>query len=174
MAVKPEALLAWYDAHRRELPWRAPPGERAGPYRVWLSEIMLQQTVAAAAGPYFLRFVERWPDVGALAAASLDEVLQAWQGLGYYARARNLHRRGADGLHGVRFPAGRDRIEEARSVRARRHRHHRLWPTARMGRGPERATRPRRVGVSGNGTGSPSGALGRSPVSAKTSSRGPT
>ncbi len=86
-----ETLLAWYDVHRRDLPWRAPPGERAEPYRVWLSEIMLQQTGAAVVGPYFLRFIARWPDVGALAAASLDEVLQAWQGLGYYARARNLH-----------------------------------------------------------------------------------
>ena len=106
MKAEAEALLRWYDAHRRELPWRAPPGERAEPYRVWLSEIMLQQTVAAAAGPYFLRFVERWPDVGALAAASLDEVLQAWQGLGYYARARNLHAaaRIVAAQHGGRFP----------------------------------------------------------------------
>ena len=106
MASKAEVLLRWYDAHRRELPWRAPPGQRAEPYRVWLSEIMLQQTVAAAAGPYFRRFVERWPDVGALAAASLDEVLQAWQGLGYYARARNLHAaaRIVAAQHGGRFP----------------------------------------------------------------------
>ena len=104
--AKAEALLAWYDAHRRELPWRAPPGEHAGPYRVWLSEIMLQQTVAAAVAPYFRRFVERWPDVGSLAAASLDEVLQAWQGLGYYARARNLHAaaRIVAAQHGGRFP----------------------------------------------------------------------
>jgi len=101
-----EALLAWYDVHRRELPWRAPPGERAAPYRVWLSEIMLQQTGAAVVGPYFLRFLERWPDVGALAAASLDEVLQAWQGLGYYARARNLHAaaRIVAERHAGRFP----------------------------------------------------------------------
>ena len=106
MKAKAEALLAWYDAHRRELPWRAPPGERAEPYRVWLSEIMLQQTVAAAAAPYFRRFLERWPDVEALAAASLDEVLQAWQGLGYYARARNLHAaaRIVAAQHGGRFP----------------------------------------------------------------------
>ena len=106
MEATAEALLAWYDAHRRELPWRAPPGERAEPYRVWLSEIMLQQTVAAAAGPYFRRFLERWHDVDALAAASLDEVLQAWQGLGYYARARNLHAaaRIVAGKHGGRFP----------------------------------------------------------------------
>ena len=84
-------LLAWYDRHRRQLPWRALPGERTPPYRVWLSEIMLQQTTVATVGPYFARFLERWPDVTALAAAPLDDVLHAWQGLGYYARARNLH-----------------------------------------------------------------------------------
>ncbi len=84
-------LLAWYDRHRRQLPWRALPGERTPPYRVWLSEIMLQQTTVATVGPYFARFLERWPDLTALAAAPLDDVLHAWQGLGYYARARNLH-----------------------------------------------------------------------------------
>jgi A/G-specific adenine glycosylase len=84
-------LLAWYDRHRRTLPWRAPAGVRADPYRVWLSEIMLQQTTVATVGPYFARFLERWPDVATLAAAKLDDVLHAWQGLGYYARARNLH-----------------------------------------------------------------------------------
>jgi A/G-specific adenine glycosylase len=88
----PDALLAWYDRHRRVLPWRAPPGRRPDPYRVWLSEIMLQQTTVVTVGPYFDRFVARWPDVFALAAASLDEVLTEWQGLGYYARARNLDR----------------------------------------------------------------------------------
>ena len=86
------ALLAWYDVHRRELPWRAAPGERADPYRVWLSEIMLQQTTVAAVGPYYRAFLARWPDVNRLAAASQDEVLGAWAGLGYYSRARNLHR----------------------------------------------------------------------------------
>jgi len=85
-------LLAWYDRHRRSLPWRAKPGERPDPYRVWLSEIMLQQTTVVTVGPYFQSFLARWPDVQALAAAELDEVLHAWQGLGYYARARNLHR----------------------------------------------------------------------------------
>src|SRR5437870_9775184 len=84
-------LLAWYDRHRRKLPWRAPPGTPSDPYRVWLSEIMLQQTTVATVRPYFDRFMARWPDISALAAASLDEVLQLWQGLGYYARARNLH-----------------------------------------------------------------------------------
>src|SRR6516162_5603839 len=85
------ALLAWYDRHRRNLPWRAPPGIHPDPYRIWLSEIMLQQTTVATVGPYFDRFVARWPDISALAAASLDEILRLWQGLGYYARARNLH-----------------------------------------------------------------------------------
>jgi A/G-specific adenine glycosylase len=83
-------LLAWYDRARRLLPWRALPGETADPYRVWLSEIMLQQTTVATVGPYFQRFLERWPDVAGLAAAKLDDVLAEWQGLGYYARARNL------------------------------------------------------------------------------------
>ena len=73
------------------MPWRAPAGERSAPYRVWLSEIMLQQTTVATVGDYFRRFVDRWPSVEALAAAPLDEVLSAWAGLGYYARARNLH-----------------------------------------------------------------------------------
>jgi A/G-specific adenine glycosylase len=84
-------LLAWYDRHRRSLPWRARPGETPDPYRVWLSEIMLQQTTVKAVAPYFARFAARWPHVQALAAAPLDEVLRLWAGLGYYARARNLH-----------------------------------------------------------------------------------
>jgi A/G-specific adenine glycosylase len=99
-------LLAWYDRHRRAMPWRALPGEAADPYHVWLSEIMLQQTTVAAVGPYFERFVGRWPTVADLAAAELDDVLHAWQGLGYYARARNLHRcaRTVAERHGGRFP----------------------------------------------------------------------
>jgi len=88
---QPTDLLAWYDRHRRVLPWRAPPGRRADPYHVWLSEIMLQQTTVKAVGPYYARFLARWPDLSALAAAPLDDVLKAWAGLGYYARARNLH-----------------------------------------------------------------------------------
>jgi A/G-specific adenine glycosylase len=83
-------LLDWYDRQGRELPWRVKRG-RADPYRVWLSEIMLQQTTVAAVAPYFERFAERWPDVRALAAAPREAVLEAWAGLGYYARARNLH-----------------------------------------------------------------------------------
>ncbi|MBV8798270.1 MAG: A/G-specific adenine glycosylase [Alphaproteobacteria bacterium] len=86
------ALLAWYDLHRRALPWRAKAGERVDPYRVWLSEIMLQQTTVQAVGRYYREFLTRWPDARALAAAPLDHVLGAWAGLGYYARARNLHR----------------------------------------------------------------------------------
>jgi len=84
-------LLAWYDIHRRVLPWRAPKGKRADPYRIWLSEIMLQQTTVQAVAAYYRKFLTRWPDVKALAAARQDEVLAAWAGLGYYARARNLH-----------------------------------------------------------------------------------
>jgi len=90
-AASAAALLAWYDRHRRHLPWRVSPGERANPYRVWLSEIMLQQTTVRAVAPYYERFLERWPKVTDLAAADLDEVLKVWAGLGYYARARNLH-----------------------------------------------------------------------------------
>jgi len=85
-------LLAWYDEHRRALPWRARAGERTDPYRVWLSEIMLQQTTVAAVASYYREFLRRWPTVEALAATPLDDVLGAWAGLGYYARARNLHR----------------------------------------------------------------------------------
>jgi A/G-specific adenine glycosylase len=88
---QPTDLLAWYDGHRRALPWRALPGRRADPYRVWLSEIMLQQTTVKAVAPYYARFLSRWPDIAALAAAPLEEVLKTWAGLGYYARARNLH-----------------------------------------------------------------------------------
>ncbi|MGO9475943.1 MAG: A/G-specific adenine glycosylase [Rhodomicrobium sp.] len=85
------ALLTWYDAARRDLPWRAKPGASPDPYRVWLSEIMLQQTTVKAVIPYFEAFLERWPAVQELGAASRDEVLAAWAGLGYYSRARNLH-----------------------------------------------------------------------------------
>jgi len=90
-APDPAALLAWYDRHARVLPWRARRGERTDPYQVWLSEIMLQQTTVKAVLPYYARFLARWPSVQVLAAASLDDVLRAWAGLGYYARARNLH-----------------------------------------------------------------------------------
>jgi A/G-specific adenine glycosylase len=86
------ALLAWYDTDRRILPWRSPPGIAANPYHVWLSEIMLQQTTVAAVIPYFHKFLTLWPTVKYLAAADTDAVMAAWAGLGYYARARNLHK----------------------------------------------------------------------------------
>jgi A/G-specific adenine glycosylase len=85
-----KALLCWYVVDKRRLPWRAETGVRADPYRVWLSEIMLQQTTVAAVKPYFERFTRRWPTVAALAAAEDGELMSAWAGLGYYARARNL------------------------------------------------------------------------------------
>ncbi|UJW85271.1 A/G-specific adenine glycosylase [Devosia sp. SL43] len=90
------AVLAWYDRHARDLPWRVSPadlarGIRPDPYKVWLSEVMLQQTTVAAVKAYFLRFTSLWPSVFDLAAAPLDSVLKEWAGLGYYARARNLH-----------------------------------------------------------------------------------
>ena len=83
-------MLRWYDCNGRELPWRVR-GGRADAYRAWLSEVMLQQTTVVAVGPYFVKFLQRWPDVDALATAPRDEVLEAWAGLGYYSRARNLH-----------------------------------------------------------------------------------
>ncbi len=100
------SLLDWYDHHRRRLPWRAGPGTRPDPYKVWLSEIMLQQTTVVVVADYFRRFLARWPTLEALAAVELDEVLHAWQGLGYYARARNLHKcaRLLLAEHGGRFP----------------------------------------------------------------------
>ena len=99
-------LLAWYDVNRRDLSWRAAPGAAVDPYRVWLSEIMLQQTTVATVSGRFPAFVARWPTLAALAGASLDEVLHGWQGLGYYSRARNLHRcaRALVAGHGGRFP----------------------------------------------------------------------
>jgi A/G-specific adenine glycosylase len=86
------ALLGWYDGNRRDLPWRAEIGGRADPYRVWVSEVMLQQTRVDTVRPYFERWMKLFPDPHGFAAASLDEVLKAWEGLGYYSRARNLHR----------------------------------------------------------------------------------
>jgi A/G-specific adenine glycosylase len=100
------ALLAWYDRERRLLLWRAAPGERPDPYRVWLSEIMLQQTTVKAVLARYAAFLRRWPDVQALARAEVGEVLAAWAGLGYYARARNLHQcaRTVVERHDGRFP----------------------------------------------------------------------
>lgn len=105
------ALLDWYDAHARQMPWRVGPADRASgvrpePYRVWLSEVMLQQTTVAAVRDYFMRFTTRWPTVAALAAAPDDQVMGEWAGLGYYARARNLLKcaRAVHQDHDGRFP----------------------------------------------------------------------
>jgi A/G-specific adenine glycosylase len=100
-------LVAWYERHHRALPWRVPPGAgtRPDPYRVWLSEVMLQQTTVAAVRGHFLAFTRRWPSVEALAAAPVEEVLGAWAGLGYYARARNLHRCAREVVRRGGFPA---------------------------------------------------------------------
>ena len=86
-----EKLLGWYDRHGRELPWRYRRGQTPDPYFVWLSEIMLQQTTVTAVAPYFAKFITLWPDIHALAAAPSEDVMREWAGLGYYARARNLH-----------------------------------------------------------------------------------
>jgi A/G-specific adenine glycosylase len=86
-----DTLLRWYDAHARVLPWREIPGVKPDPYRVWISEIMLQQTTVATVKDYFLKFMSLWPTVQDLAAADTQDVMRAWAGLGYYARARNLH-----------------------------------------------------------------------------------
>jgi A/G-specific adenine glycosylase len=111
-------LLAWYDRHRRKLPWRAAPGEAAEPYRVWLSEIMLQQTTVKTVGPYFSKFLARWRSVHELAAAPLSDVLSAWAGLGYYARARNLHAcaRAVVERHGGRFPPSESDLRDLPGV----------------------------------------------------------
>ena len=112
-----KALLAWYDRHRRELPWRVTPDMRAAgvvndPYHVWLSEVMLQQTTVAAVRAYFEKFVRLWPRVEDLAAADTDDVMKAWAGLGYYARARNLKKCAEEVAQrfGGRFPQTADAL----------------------------------------------------------------
>ncbi len=109
MPKSPDArdLLAWYDRHRRDLPWRARPGATPDPYAVWLSEVMLQQTTVPAVKAYYAKFLALWPRVGDLAAAPVEEVMKAWAGLGYYSRARNLHAcaKVVANEHGGRFPA---------------------------------------------------------------------
>ena len=107
-------LFRWYGKTGRDLPWRAGQGERPDPYRVWLSEIMLQQTTVATVKTYFEDFVARWPTVADLSGADLDAVLHAWQGLGYYARARNLHKcaRLVAGDLGGRFPQTEDELKK--------------------------------------------------------------
>src|SRR5580698_2276794 len=114
MPPPPAALLTWYDENRRQMPWRALPGETPDPYRVWLSEIMLQQTTVSAVIPYFEQFLTLFPTVETLAAADTPRVMAAWAGLGYYARARNLH---ACAQHiaasGGKFP---ENIEELKTL----------------------------------------------------------
>ena len=106
-----ELILAWYDRHHRELPWRVSPsagkaGKTADPYHIWLSEVMLQQTTVQAVKPYFNKFLSLWPSVNDLAAAPVEDVMAAWAGLGYYARARNLKKcaEAVAAEHGGRFP----------------------------------------------------------------------
>jgi A/G-specific adenine glycosylase len=111
---EPKALLVWYDRHRRDLPWRAKPGEVVEPYRVWLSEIMLQQTRVETVIRYYENFLAKFPTVEKLAKAPLEEVLKRWAGLGYYARARNLHAcaRAVVKEHGGKFPDTEDGLRE--------------------------------------------------------------
>ena len=125
MPPDPAAILAWYDRHARTLPWRLGPkdrsrGLRPDPYRVWLSEIMLQQTTVAAVKPYFETFVSRWPEVQALAAAPREDVMKAWAGLGYYARARNLKAcaEAVVATHGGRFPETAEALRELPGIGA--------------------------------------------------------
>ena len=101
-ATWPKRLLHWYAKNRRQLPWR----ERLTPYRVWISEAMLQQTQVATVIPYFQRFLSRFPNVQTLAAADRDDVLKQWEGLGYYARARQLHAaaKALVATHGAQLP----------------------------------------------------------------------
>jgi A/G-specific adenine glycosylase len=118
VANRPSQLLAWYDRHRRVLPWRAMPGEVSDPYRVWLSEIMLQQTTVKAVIPYFVAFTTRWPNVSALGSADIEDVMRQWAGLGYYSRARNLHACAVAVLreHGGAFPDTEDGLRKLPGV----------------------------------------------------------
>lgn len=108
------ALLKWYDTHGRSLPWRYVSGNKANPYYVWLSEVMLQQTTVQAVIPYFGKFVDRWPTIRELAAAEDETVMHAWAGLGYYARARNLLKcaRVIDGQYKGLFPETVEALKE--------------------------------------------------------------
>ncbi|WP_086997866.1 A/G-specific adenine glycosylase [Rhizobium sullae] len=118
-----QPLLDWYDRHHRDLPWRVSPpmarrGVRADPYRVWLSEVMLQQTTVQAVKPYFANFLTRWPTVRDLADAPTEDVMAAWAGLGYYARARNL-KKCAEAVatqHGGVFPDTEDGLKSLPGV----------------------------------------------------------
>jgi A/G-specific adenine glycosylase len=114
------SLLAWYDTDRRNLPWRSAPGVQANPYHVWLSEVMLQQTTVAAVIPYFHKFLSLWPTVQDLAQADNESVMAAWAGLGYYARARNLHRcaQVVSEEHGGHFPDSEEALRALPGVGA--------------------------------------------------------
>ncbi len=107
-------LLAWYDRHRRALPWRALPAQTPDPYAVWLSEIMLQQTTVTAVKPYYEAFLAKWPDVRALAAAPVEDIMRAWAGLGYYSRARNLHAcaKAVSAEYGGIFPSSEEALRK--------------------------------------------------------------
>ena len=136
-----KSLLSWYDRAGRTLPWRVKGNTSADPYRVWLSEIMLQQTTVAAVVPYFPRFLEAWPTVADLAAAPRDDVLSAWAGLGYYSRARNLHaaaqQLAANGMPNTE--EGWRKLPRRRRLHGRRCRRHRLRPTRQRRRRQRRA-----------------------------------
>ena len=144
-------LLAWFRTHRRELPWRA----SRDPYRIWVAEIMLQQTRIAAVIPYYDRFLRRFPDVRALARARQPEVLKFWSGLGYYSRARNLHSAAKTIMskHNGGFPRdlnSRPRPARNRALHSRRRTKHRVRRTSRCARWQRRTSagaarrRPRR------------------------------
>lgn len=107
-------MLAWYDKHQRPMPWRKTKGQKANPYFTWLSEIMLQQTTVVTVGPYFEKFIARWPSVHDLAAAAQADVMHEWAGLGYYARARNLHKcaQVISAEHGGVFPQTQEELEK--------------------------------------------------------------
>lgn len=111
-------ILKWYDKHQRILPWRATKKQKPNPYYVWLSEIMLQQTTVVTVGPYFEKFIKKWPTVHDLAAVDKEEVMHEWAGLGYYARARNLHKCAqavSKELKGV-FPEAQDELEQLSGI----------------------------------------------------------
>ncbi|MEM7618433.1 MAG: A/G-specific adenine glycosylase, partial [Pseudomonadota bacterium] len=111
-------LLSWYDKHRRILPWRAAPGQKPNPYHVWLSEIMLQQTTVTAVKPYFEKFLSKWPTIHDLAKANQDEIMNEWAGLGYYNRARNLHKCAKEIINKYNglFPSSEVRLKELSGV----------------------------------------------------------
>ena len=113
-AVFRKKILDWYDQHKRALPWRTLEGQTPDPYHVWLSEIMLQQTTVAAVVPYFNKFIDLWPDIHALADAPSEKIMQEWAGLGYYARARNLHKCAkivSNELNGI-FPSKQSELQK--------------------------------------------------------------